>query len=90
MPSYTEEFKKEAVRLIQEEGMTIAQVKKTLGVSYNAIRKWLDESQNPRSNTELSNDEKEELRRLRKEVKELRMEREILKKSAPFFAKEIK
>ena len=50
----------------------------------------LDESQNPRSNTELSNDEKEELRRLRKEVKELRMEREILKKYATFFAKEIK
>lgn len=90
MPSYTEEFKKEAVRLIQEEGMTIAQVKKILGVSYNAIRKWLDESQNPRSNTDLSNDEKEELRRLRKEVKELRMEREILKKAATFFAKEIK
>ena len=90
MPSYTEEFKKEAVRLIQEERMTIAQVKKTLGVSYNAIRKWLDESQNPRSNTDLSNDEKEELRRLRKEVKELRMEREILKKAATFFAKEIK
>jgi|ETNmetMinimDraft_14_1059893.scaffolds.fasta_scaffold27828_1 transposase len=90
MPSYTEEFKKEAVRLVQEEGMTIAQVKKILGVSYNAIRKWLDESQNPRSNTKLSNDEKEELRRLRKEVKELRMEREILKKAATFFAKEIK
>ena len=90
MPSYTEEFKKEAVRLVQEEGMTIAQVKKILGVSYNAIRKWLDESQNPRSNTDLSNDEKEELRRLRKEVKELRMEREILKKAATFFAKEIK
>ena len=70
--------------------MTIAQVKKTFGVSYNAIRKWLGESQNPRSNNELSNDEKEELRRLRKEVKELRMEREILKKAATFFAKEIK
>ena len=44
MPAYTEEFKKEAVRLVQEERMSIGQVKKTLGISYNVIRKWLDDA----------------------------------------------
>ena len=90
MLAYTEEFKKEAVRLVQEEGMSIGQVKKTLGISYNAIRKWLDDAQKTETTPVLSSDEKEELRRLRREVKELRMEREILKKAATFFAKELK
>ena len=90
MPAYTEEFKKEAVRLIQEEGMSIGQVKKTLDLSYNAIHKGLDEAQKTETTPVLSSDEKEESLRLRREVKEFRMEREGLKKTATFFAKNLK
>jgi len=90
--SYTLEFKQEAVRLVREEGMSCAQVGKDLGVSKSAIRDWCRKQ----AAGELGGGAalpkaksiEEELAQLRKEVRILREEREILKKAAAFFAKE--
>lgn len=90
--SYTLEFKQEAVRLVQEEQMSYAQVGKDLGVDRSSIRTWCRAAQEgllggPRSATRPMTAE-EELAKLRKEVRVLREERDILKKAAAFFAKE--
>ena len=88
---YPPEFKAEAVRLIQEEDMTQAQVSRDLGVSETSLSRWLaraevDAGRGPKG--ALTTDERAELRNLRRENRRLRMEREILKKAAAFFAKE--
>jgi transposase-like protein len=88
---YSQEFKAEAVRLILEENMTQAQVSRDLGVSETSIGRWLaqaeiDAGRGPAG--ALTTEERAELRELRRENRRLRMEREILKKAAAFFAKE--
>lgn len=88
---FTPEFKAEAVRLVLEHGMTVSQAARDLGLVPSALGNWVrqarvDAGKGPEG--ALTSDEKEELRRLRKENRELRMEREILKKAAAFFAKE--
>jgi transposase len=88
---YTEEFKREAVKLVDEQGRGIAEVARGLGVHRSQVERWRGQygrgSASSRAG-ELRGDEAEELKRLRTEVKQLRMEREILKKAAAFFAKE--
>ena len=88
---YTEEFKREAVKLVEEQGRGIAEVARSLGVHRSQVERWRGQygrgSASSRAG-ELRGDEAEELKRLRTEVKQLRMEREILKKAAAFFAKE--
>ena len=88
--SYTPEFKSEAVRLVFEQGLSIAQVGKDLGICKTVIREWVnkarDSGQAPAAPAASSIEE--ELRRLRRENAILREEREILKKAAAFFAKE--
>jgi transposase len=88
---YTEEFKREAVKLVDEQGRGIAEVARSLGVHRSQVERWRGQygpgSPSCRAG-ELRGDEAEELKRLRTEVKQLRMEREILKKAAAFFAKE--
>lgn len=90
--SYTLEFKQEAVRLVLHEGMSYSEVGKDLGVNKSTIRDWrnkLDSGElggKPKSAKALSMEE--ELKRLRRENRILREEREILKKAAAFFAKE--
>ena len=88
---YAPEFREEAVRLITEQGYTFAEAGRNLGVNPNLISKWKKEIEGV-SGIELSPANavsiQSELKRLRKENKQLRMEREILKKAAAFFAKE--
>ena len=88
--SFTEEFKAGAVRLVLEEGKTAGQVARELDLTESALREWVERvrADLTHGKTGLTTEEREELRRLRKENRELRMEREILKKAAAFFAKE--
>lgn len=91
--AFTPEFKAEAVRLTQVGERSIAQVAKDLDLTETALREWVkraevDAGKGPPG--ALATAEREELLRLRREVKRLEMEREILKKAAAFFAKESK
>ena len=89
--SFTDEFKAGAVRLVIEEGKTIAQVARDLDLTESSLRNWVEQARADRGNGTpgaLTTEEREELRRLRKENRELRMERDILKKATAFFAKE--
>ena len=87
---YTEEFKVEAVRLARfSPEKTIRQLAYEIGVSDQTLRNWVNQAQIDRGERGgLTTEEREELRRLRKENKVLRQEREILKKAAAFFARE--
>src|SRR5207244_3191143 len=82
--SCTDEFKAGAVRLVLDEGKTIPQVARDLDLTQSALRTWVERARADRSKgkTGLTSEERVELARLRKEVRELRMEREILKKAA--------
>lgn len=89
--SYTREFKAEAVRLVTEEGYSMAEAARSLGIHANLLSTWKQKSESElaaAANGSLSGEEKEELRRLRAENKRLRMERDILKKATAYFAKE--
>lgn len=87
--SFTPEFKADAVRLTKS-GKTIAQVARELDLTETALREWVrraDADAGERQDV-LTTEERQELARLRREVKTLRQEREILKAAATFFAKE--
>ena len=87
---FTDEFKAGAVRLVLDEGKTITAVARDLDLTASALRTWVERARADRSNgkTGLTTEERGELARLRKENRELKMERDILKKAAAFFAKE--
>lgn len=88
---YPAEFKAEAVRLAQGSDRSIPVLAADLGVSSEALRHWLRQAEADAGRgqpAELTADEREELRRLRREVKVLQQEREILRKAAAYFAKE--
>ena len=88
---YSEEFKRETVLLVVEQGYSVLDASNAVHTSDKNIRRWLKDSKyNPKTTQVLPTDEKAELTRLRKEVKCLRMEKEILKKASAFFAKEMK
>ena len=80
--SFTDEFKSGAVRLVVDEGKTVMQVARDLDFDRLGMRQWVERARADRSKgkTGLTSEERVELARLRKEVRELRMEREILKK----------
>lgn len=88
--NYTKSFKEEAVKLITDEGYSFAEAGRNLGVNPNLISRWKRELDG--GGSEMSPDQlvalRAELKDLRKENKRLKMEREILKKAAAFFAKE--
>jgi len=88
--SFTEEFKAGAVRLVLDEGKSISQVGRDLDVAQSVVGNWVKQARADRSQGKagLTTEERAELTRLRREVKDLRQQRDILKKAAAFFAKE--
>ena len=86
---FSDEFKEEAVKLITEQGYKVSEAARNLDINASMLRRWQREL-SPESDGSIDADEKAELQRLLKENKTLRMEREILKKAAAFFAKESK
>ena len=87
---YSPEFKKEAVALVVNEGYSVTKAAELLGIRANLLYRWKDNEEAKVLGSAPSSEERAELVRLRKEVKELRMEKEILKKASAFFAKEMK
>ena len=87
---YSKEFKEEAVALVPEQGYSVTQAAEAVGITFTVLYKQKEKLEAQLEGTELSDDERDELKRLRREVKELRMEKEILKKASAFFAKEMK
>ncbi len=87
---YSKEYKEEAVALVLEQGYSVPEAAKLLGIASNILYRWKSKIESQPEGKSLSVDEREELKRLRKEVKNLRMEKEILKKASAFFAKEMK
>ena len=88
--SFTQEFKAQAVELVRASGKTIGQVAKDLDLTETALREWVRRAQELPSGRLVDVDERAELKRLREEVRVLRMERDFAKKAAVFFAKESK
>jgi transposase len=86
---FTDDFKAGAVRLVLEEGKTVGAAARDLDLTETALREWVRRAQadQTKGRTGLTTAEREELARLRKENRELRTERDILKKAAAFFAK---
>ena len=86
---FDDDFKAQAVRLVLDEGKTVAAAARDLDLTETALRDWVKRARADRTHgrTGLTTAEREELARLRKEVRELRTERDILKKAAAFFAK---
>jgi len=91
---YSKQFKIDAVKLVTEQGYKVSEAARNLGIHHSSLRHWkkqleTDGNQSFPGKGHMTSD-KEELYRLRKEVKKLQMEREILKKAAAFFANEPK
>jgi transposase len=89
---HSHEFKIEAVKLVTEQNYSQAEAAKRLGLNAKNLSRWIKEADKTSSKIpaakKIAKAEQEELLQLRKEVKRLRMEREILKKAAAFFANE--
>jgi len=88
--TFSSEYKAEAVKLVRDSGKSIGVIAQDLGLWETVLRRWvqradIDEGKGPEG--ALTTEEREELRRLRRENKQLLMEREILKKATAFFAK---
>ena len=87
---FDEDFKQGAVRIVRETGKPIAQVARELGINEGTLGNWCTKDRRLRdgSGAALSEDERAELVRLRREVRRLETENEILKRAAAYFAKE--
>ena len=86
---YPKAFKEEAVTVVNEQGYSIPEAAKSLGINPNLLYRWKDKVDELAAGTALAEDERAELKRLRKETKELRMEKAILNKASAFFAQEM-
>jgi transposase len=86
---HSEEFKREAVKLVTAQGYSLSEAARNLGVHVNLLRTWKQKfAAEAAEEQDLTEDERMELARLRAENKRLRMERDILKKATAFFASE--
>jgi transposase len=95
---YPEQFRRDAVELVRSSpGRPLREIGRELGVNHETLRGWVKAANRAEQNTtgpgegggELSTGEREELRRLRSKVAELELEKEILRKAAQYFAKEM-
>ncbi len=92
---YTREFKLDAVSLVLDQGFTIAEAARSLGIRANMLGRWVRESQADNNGQAFRGSgkltpEQAEIRQLKIENKQLKLERQILKEAAVFFAKETK
>ncbi len=90
--SYSKQFKIDAVKLVTEQGYKLTEAARNLDIDYQTLGRWKKQLETKKSeafpgNGKMTSD-KEELQRLQKENEKLKMERDILKKAAVFFAKE--
>ena len=85
---HSEEFKREAVKLVFEQQLSVAEAARNLGIHASLLRSWKQRIEAEAGDTSLTEDERMEVARLRAENRRLRMERDILKKAAAFFANE--
>jgi len=91
--AFTDEFKAGAVRLVLEEGKSVSEVARDLDLTPSSLSSWVAQARADQGKGKpgaLTTEEKAELARLRKEVRTLRMERDILKKATALFAQENK
>jgi transposase len=89
IPPYSLEFRREAVRLLRSSNRTIPQLAKELGCSPQSLRNWSRQLDVDEGKSDgLNSVERDELRRLRRELRVVTEEREILKKAAAFFAQD--
>ena len=86
---FTDEFKEGAIKLVTDQGYKISEAARNLGIHATQLRRWV-KGKSPDANSATSNmiQLQAELKQLKRENERLRMEREILKKAAAFFAKE--
>ena len=87
---YTEEFKVQAVKQITEQGYRIGDVAKRLGVTTKSLYNWIERYGENAEAYQEQQAEKDEMRRLKAELKRVTMERDILKEATAFFANESK
>ena len=86
---YPAEFRRDAVALVRSSDKTVTQIAKEIGLNRETLRLWVKQDRIDQGEAEgLTTSEQQELRRLRREIAELRMERDLLVKAAAFFAKE--
>ena len=88
---FTDEQKAEAVKIVNQSGKPVSQVAKEMGLTESALRKWVKQAQIDHQSDpqgKLASAERQELNELRRELKQVQMERDFLKKAATFFAKE--
>jgi len=91
---YPEQFRRDAVELVASSGRSLREVGQQLGVNHETLRNWVNAAKQVEAGQrddaeQISAGEREELRRLRKKVAELELEKEILRKAAQYFAKEM-
>ncbi len=86
--SHSEEFKREAVKLVFDQQLSISEAARNLGLHPNLLRSWKQRFEAEKEGVQLTEDERMEMARLRAENQRLRMERDILKKATAFFANE--
>jgi len=89
--SFSDEFKQDAVNLVVNEGYAIADAARAVNVTYKTFREWYDKlapEPTPCGDDASVNQLKDENKRLRRQLKQVEMEREILKKATAYFAKE--
>jgi transposase len=85
---YPEEFRREAVALYRSSDRARAEVARSLGIADGSLAAWVKAAERDEAPGALDPDERAELERLRKENKDLRLDREILRKAAAYFAQE--